>query len=175
MAFTEHDKSQLLSENTQRIFDNYTKLSTDDKLALLYFIYEAMGDEVTPAAPAVAEPNLAPKLLGDFYNLSDDQQLAVMREIVNCEDTEYSRAYGALTANNQLLVWFAWAQAMGDTVVDIPDDYQSTDAVENVIDQIENLEFQEQFSVLREIATRMGHSGVYSIPSQAETGKTSSL
>ncbi|MCU0526423.1 MAG: orange carotenoid protein [Elainella sp. Prado103] len=174
MAITKDD-SQLLSEKTQSAFDAYTQLNTDAKLALLYFIYEAMGEDVTPAAPTAADPSLAPVLLGDFYQLSSEQQLAVMREIVNCEDTDYSRAYGGLTANNQLLVWFAWAQAMGDTVVDLPSGYQVDRAIKDLLGQIEQLEFQEQISVLREIASRMGYSNIQPIPTQAETGKTSSL
>lgn len=175
MSITNDATSQLLSDDTQKVFQSYAKLDTDAKLALLYFIYEAMGEEITPAAPAAADPNLAPVLLGDFYSLSQDDQLAVMRQIANREDSEYSRAYGALGSNNQLLVWFAWAQAMGDTVVDMPSDYQSTKEINNILQQIEKLEFQEQISVLREIATQMGHSEVKSIPTQAETGKTSSL
>lgn len=169
------DDSQLLSESTRSAFEAYAKLGTDEKLALLYFIYEAMGEEITPAAPTAADPSLAPTLLGDFYELSQDRQLEVMREIVNCQDTEYSRAYGGLTANNQLLVWFAWAQAMGETVVDLPDGYEASQPVSRLLDQLEQLEFQEQISVLREMATQMGYSDVQPIPSQAETGKTSSL
>ncbi len=83
-------KSQALSENTQKAVAAFDKLGTDDKLALLYFIYKEMGKSITPAAPTATDPELAPKLLGDFYNLSNDQQLAIMREIVNCENTEYS-------------------------------------------------------------------------------------
>jgi hypothetical protein len=169
-----HD-AQILSEKTNRVFQAYSALGTDEKLALLYFVYKAMGDSVTPAAPTAAEPNLAPLLLGDFYNLSKEDQLAVMREIVDCQDTEYSRAYGALTENNRLLVWFAWAKAMGDTVVGMPGDYQPAQAINNVLSQVEDLEFQEQISVLREMSSQMGHSEVHSIPTQAETGKTSSL
>jgi len=44
----------------------------------LCFILFMRKDSITPAAPA-AEPELAPRLLGDYYELSDDQQLAIMR------------------------------------------------------------------------------------------------
>lgn len=169
------ESSQLLSPETQAVFNAYKKLGVDDKLAWLYFIYEAMGEEITPAAPTAADPSLAPILLGDFYELSQDDQLAVMREIVNGADTEYSRAYGGLGANNQLLVWYGWAQAMGDTVVDLPADYESSDPVEDLLAQLEELDFQEQISVLREIASQMGYSNVRTLPTQSETGKTSSL
>lgn len=175
MTLANDKSSQLLSKESQRAFDAYTKLNTDEKLAFLYFVYEAMGDDVTPAAPTAADPNLAPILLGDFYNLSQDDQLAIMRQIVNGEDTEYSRAYGALAANNRLLVWFGWAQAMGDTVVDLPEDYEPAESMNSLLDQVEALEFQEQISVLREMALKMGHTEVHQIPTQAETGKTTSL
>ena len=168
-------KSQALSGETLKVVDAFNALNTDEKLALLYFVYEKMGESITPAAPTATDPELAPKLLGDFYKLSDDRQLAIMREIVNREDTEYSRAYGALKQNNQLMVWFAWAQAMGDTVVDLPNDYQATQPINDALGLIEKLDFEGQISVLRTAAENMGYTDVQPIPSQAETGKTPSL
>ncbi len=167
--------SQAQSNETQKAVEAFNALDTDAKLAWLYFVYEKMGDSITPAAPTAADPELAPLLLGDYLQLSDDQQLAIMRDIVNCKDTEYSRAYGALKENNQLLVWYAWAVAMGDTVVDMPSDYNSTGAINNLLSQIEGLDFEGQISVLRAIAGEMGYSDVKPIETQAQTGKTSSL
>lgn len=168
-------KSQALSGETLKVVDAFNALNTDEKLALLYFVYEKMGESITPAAPTATDPELAPKLLGDFYELAHDRQLAIMREIVNREDTEYSRAYGTLKQNNQLMVWFAWAQAMGDKVVDLPNDYQATQPINDALGQIEKLDFEGQISVLRTVAENMGYTDVQPIPSQAETGKTSSL
>jgi hypothetical protein len=174
---TSYNKStpQALSAETQKRVEAFNKLDTDAKLAWLYFVYEKMGDSITPAAPMAAEPELAPKLLGDYYKLSDEQQLAIMREIVNCEDTEYSRAYGSIKENNQLLVWYIWAEAMGDQVVDMPNDYQASKAINNLLSEVEKLEFEEQMSILRTIAGAMGYSDVQPIETQAETGKTPSL
>jgi hypothetical protein len=167
--------SQAQSNETQKVVKAFNALDTDAKLAWLYFVYEKMGDSITPAAPTAADPELAPLLLGDYLQLSDDQQVAIMRDIVDCKDTEYSRAYGALKENNQLLVWYAWAVAMGDTVVDMPGDYNSTGAINNLLPQIEELDFEGQISVLRAIAGEMGYSDVKPIETQAQTGKTSSL
>lgn len=168
-------KSQALTQETLKVVEIFEKLGTDEKLALLYFIYKKMGDSITPAVPAATDPELAPKLLGDFYQLSDEDQLAVMRQIVNCENTEYSHAYGVLKENNQLMVWFAWAQAMGDTVVDMPSDYNATEAINSILSQIEGLDFEGQISVLRTVASRMGYNEIKPIATQAETGKTPSL
>ena len=164
-----------LSNDTQNIVQKINRLGTDEKLALLYFIYEKMGDSITPAAPAAAEPELAPVLLNDFYNLSDDEQLNIMRAIINRSDTPYSRAYGALTANNQLVVWYAWAIGMGEKIVDIPEGYEATEAVNGVLVQIEGLDFEQQISVLRDVANNMGYTDVKPIATQAQVGKTSSL
>ncbi|RCJ39191.1 orange carotenoid protein [Nostoc minutum NIES-26] len=167
--------SQALNNETQKAVDAFNALDTDAKLAWLYFVYEKMGDSITPAAPTAAEPELAPLLLGDYLKLSDEQQLEIMRDIVNRKDTEYSRAYGAIKENNQLLVWYAWAVAMGDTIVDIPDNYKPTKAINDLLSQIEGLEFEEQISILRTIAGELGYSDVKPIETQAQTGKTSSL
>lgn len=171
----ETGRSSTRSEDTRKVVQAFDTLSTDEKLALLYYVYEKMGDSITPAAPTAANPEVAPRLLGEFYELSDDDQLAVMRSIVNREDTELSRAYGALTENNQLVVWYAWAKGMGDTVVDLPQGYQPTKAINDALPQIEGLDFEGQISLLREIAGNMGYSDVKPIPTQAETGKTASL
>jgi Orange carotenoid protein, N-terminal len=167
--------SQALSDETQKVVDDFNALDTDAKLAWFYFVYTKMGDSVTPAAPEAADPQLAPMLLGTYFELSDEEQLAIMREIVNREDTDYSRAYGALKENNQLLVWYAWAAAMGDQVVGMPENYNTTDAIKNLLSQVEGLEFEEQISIFRTIAGEMGYSDVQPIETQAVTGKTASL
>lgn len=166
---------QALTGETQKVVQAFEALDTDAKLAWFYLVYKKMGDSITPAAPTAADPELAPMLLGDFYNLSDDQQLAIMRQIVNRENTEYSHAYGALKENNQLMVWYAWAQAMGDSVVGMPSNYQPTDAINNLLSQIEKLDFEGQISMMRTISSNMGYSSVKPIETQAQTGKTSSL
>ena len=169
------NKNTYLPEKMQNVVDAFEALGTDAKLALLYYIYQHMGDSITPAAPSAANPELVPTLIGDYLELSDDEQLQIMREIVERKDSESSRTYGGLTENNQLLVWYAWAKEMGTNVVDMPADYKASSDIKNALKQIENLEFQEQISMLREVAGNMGYSEVGNIPSQQETGKTPSL
>ncbi|MDY6940772.1 MAG: orange carotenoid protein N-terminal domain-containing protein [Cyanobacteriota bacterium] len=158
------------------LFQKYSELSTDEKLALLYYVYEKMGNSVTPAAPGAAEPTLIPDILGkDYLEMSDDKQLAIMREVTNGDDTEASRAYGGMTPNNQVLVWYAWAEGMGNNIVDMPKKYDRSDALKSVLSQIEGMEYQQQISLLREACSQMGYSEVGSVQSQEETGKTPSL
>ena len=167
--------TQALSDQSQKVVQAFESLDTDAKLAWFYIVYKKMGDSITPAAPAGSDPQLAPILLGDYYELSDDRQLAIMRQIVNREDSDYSRAYGALKENNQLMVWYAWAQGMGNTVVGMPEDYQATPAINDLVSQIEGLDFDEQMSMFRTIVSNMGYSDVKPIETQERTGKTASF
>jgi hypothetical protein len=169
------NQPQALSDETQKVVQAFDGLETDAKLAWFYLVYKKMGSSITPAAPAATDPELAPMLLGDYYKLSDNEQLAVMRQIVNRENSEYSRAYGALKENNQLMVWYAWAQAMGDSVVGMPNDYQPTEAINSLLSQIEGLDFDDQISIFRTTVSNMGYTDVKPIETQAQTGKTSSL
>jgi Orange carotenoid protein, N-terminal len=171
----EQEGSNILSEKTQEIYQNYSQIDTDGKLALLYFIYKELGKSITPAAPNAADLNLTSSLIKEFFDLSDDEQLEIMRDIVNGKDTEYSHAYGGLSPNNQLLVWYAWAQEMGKKVVDVPDNYKATEGVNQALSQIKKLEFEEQISLLRDIASNMGYSQVKRVSSIDEVGITPSL
>lgn len=175
MTSLQTDYDRLLSQSSRDIYKDYDKLSADDKLALLYYVYEKMGSSVTPAAPIAADPELATPVIESIYQQSPEEQLNVMRQIVNREDTPLSRAYGGLIVNAQLLIWYVWAEEMGNRVVDIPNDYTPGEGVQPLLDRIQGLEFQEQISLLREMATHMGYSEVKPAPTQAETGVTPSL
>jgi hypothetical protein len=69
---------QAQGQETQNLVEEFNGLDTDAKLAWLYFVYEKMGDTITPAAPTAAEPELAPMLLGDYLQLSDEEQLEIL-------------------------------------------------------------------------------------------------
>ena len=170
-----NEGSNILSEDTQQNYQQYSQLSTDEKLAFLYYVYEKMGDSVTSAAPNAADLNLSSSLIEGIVDLSDDEQLQIMRDIVDGRDTEYSRTYGGLSPNNQLLVWYAWAEEMGNTIVDMPNNYKATEVIKKALSQIEKLEFEEQISVLREMASNMGYSEVKRVSSIDEVGITPSL
>ena len=172
---SETQTTQITQQSTDSLFQRYASLSVDDKLALLYYIYEAMGGSVTPAAPGAADAELAEPLIAGLYDLSEEEQLEAMRSVVRRDRTDISEHYGALGANNQLLVWYGWAEAMGDRIVGMPRDYQGADALKKILADIKAVDFEAQISLLREAATQMGYTTVTAPPTQAETGVTNSL
>lgn len=147
-----------ISEAVRKATSDFQGLATDEKLAFLYYVYEKMGDSITPANPLATEPELAPRLLRDYLELSDEEQLTIMRDLVEGKDTSWSRSYAALRENNQLLVWYGWAVQMGNKVVGMPGGYEPSPSTRETLSEIEALEFEQQISCLRRLVGDMGYA-----------------
>ncbi|EAZ89076.1 orange carotenoid protein N-terminal domain-containing protein [Crocosphaera chwakensis] len=136
------------------VFDSFT---VDNKLALLWFIYEKMGSSITPAAPNTAEPAIAGGLFEQVGEKSQEEQLQIMRDIVSGTDTEYSHQYGAFSANTKLAFWYFLAKGMVEgLIIPMPDQYDLGKQETEWLGSIESLDFNTQITVLREIADNMG-------------------
>ena len=133
-------------------------LSIDDQLGLLWVLYENMGGLVTPAAPGATERiKLAGGLIYEVANLSHQEQLQVMRDLVARVNTPISRAYGLLSSNNKLAFWYQLAEWMrSGEVIPTPEGYQLSAPATAVFNKVVALEFNQQIAVLRLIVGKMG-------------------
>jgi hypothetical protein len=136
----------------------FKQLEVDDQLALLWFIYEQMGDSVTPAAPGAASPEIATGLYNQFKNLDQPQQLEAMRAIARSDHShQISREYGSLSANTKLAIWYFLAQGMDSgEIIPMPADYEITQTAQDLLAAMETLGFEEQITILRSAANSMG-------------------
>ena len=133
-------------------------LSIDDQLGLLWVLYENMGGLVTPAAPGATERiKLAGGLIYEVANLSHEEQLQVMRDLVARVNTPITRAYGLLSSNNKLAFWYQLAEWMrSGEVIPTPEGYQLSAPATAVFNKVVTLEFNQQIAVLRLIVGKMG-------------------
>ena len=144
-------------QNISRALSSYKNLSTDEKLALLWYVYTKMGTSVTPAAPGAAADEIANGLFDQVKDLSFDEQLDVQRKIIEEKDTVISREYGSLSENTKLYFWYRLAQGMeAGTIVPMPDNYEPSGGVTELLSQIETMEFQQQITVLRDAVVGAG-------------------
>ncbi len=137
----------------------FNRLSADEKLGVLWFIYEEMGrGAVTPAATGAARLQFAEGLLAQMKALSPNEQLAFMRDLVNQARTPMSRSYGVLTNNTKLAFWYQLAEMMkaGD-VIGVPSTYKLSRSVSEVYSRILTLEFGQQITILRQAVVGMGY------------------
>ena len=137
----------------------FNRLSADEKLGVLWFIYEEMGrGAVTPAATGAARLQFAEGLLAQMKALSPNEQLAFMRDLVNQARTPMSRSYGVLTNNTKLAFWYQLAEMMkaGD-VSGVPSTYKLSRSASEVYSRILTLEFGQQITILRQAVVGMGY------------------
>lgn len=135
----------------------FQRLSVDEKLGLLWFAYTQMGRSITPAAPGAARLQFAEGLLNQIKQMSHDEQLEVMRDLVKKISTPITRSYGVLSINTKLAFWYQLAELMNEgTVVPVPDYYKMSSEANRVLAAIENLDFSQQITVLRNAVADMG-------------------
>lgn len=132
-------------------------LSTDDQLALLWYVYTEMGKSITPAAPGVARLQLAEGLLNQIKALTPAEQIEVMRDLVENKNTPISRAYGLFSVNTKLGFWYELSELMvKNLVVPMPAGYQMNRDVSYVLETIKAIDFGQQITVLRNAVVNMG-------------------
>ncbi len=149
--------SAAADQNVSGALNSYGNLSTDEKLALLWYVYTKMGTSVTPAAPGAAADEIAQGLFNQVKELSFEEQLEVQRKIIEKQDSLISREYGSLSENTKLYFWYCLAQGMeAGTIIPVPDNYEPTGAVTQLLSQIESMEFEQQITLLRDAVIDAG-------------------
>lgn len=144
--------------DSNNAIDSFKRLGTDEQLALLWFVYEQMGNLITPAAPGAASPDIARGLYDQVNAIDQQQQLAAMRAIAQGEQSNrISREYGSLSSNTKLAFWFYLAQGMkAGKIVPMPDNYDLTNQGQDLLAAIESMDFESQITVLRNAVDAMG-------------------
>ena len=149
--------SAAADQNVSGALGSYSNLSTDQKLALLWYVYTKMGTSVTPAAPGAAADEIAQGLFNQVKELSFEEQLEVQRNIIENKDNLISREYGSLSENTKLYFWYRLAQGMeAGTIVPMPDNYEPSGSVTELLSQIESMEFEQQITFLRDAVIKGG-------------------
>lgn len=137
--------------------DLLSKLSIDDQLAFLWFVYTDMGTAITPAAPGTAGEDIAGGLYNQVKEKSHEEQLQIQRDIANKKDTVISREYGSLGENTKLLFWYLLAQGMENgEIVPMPENYEMAQEGKQLLAKIFGMEYEEQITFLREAVIPMG-------------------
>lgn len=132
-------------------------LQVDDQLGLLWFVYEAMGQSITPAAPGASGSEIAQGLFDQVKQLSHEEQLQTMRDIASKANTQIGRMYGSMSPETKLAFWYFLAQGMDNgTIIPMPEDYELPQDAKVLLGKIQNMDFQQQIDFLRGAVLEMG-------------------
>lgn len=144
--------------STEEAIKIFQSLGVDDQLAWLWYIYEKMGNSITPAAPGAASPKIAEGLYEQVKQKSQNEQLETMRSLARHDgENIISREYGSLSSDTKLAFWYALALGMskGD-IVGMPSDYDFGQSGQELLAATETMDFESQITLLRNAVEPMG-------------------
>lgn len=144
----------LQNSQPQTVIDDYGHLSTSDKLTFLWMVYQRVGQTVLPSAPPQPYSEMGHRFHQSFQQVSQNEQTQAMRDILEDCSTRFNRRYKSLKGNCRLAFWFELAQTLDHkhTSPTIKAD-QVSQAVHQALAALEELDAEEQLSVLQSIFT----------------------
>jgi len=141
---------------TKQTLESFKRFDVDTQLAILWFGYLDIKDQLDPANATSAQTT-AEALFDQIQALSPEEQLQAQRDIASCADTQISHAYSSLSSSGKLDVWLRLAQGMEKgTVIQVPSDYQLPAETQEFTNSVKQLDFEQRINFMRSAVIAMG-------------------
>lgn len=147
------------SDTTKQALEIFQGFDPDTKLALLWYGYLDIKDNLNPAPPSSVE-TMGSALFDQIQVLSPEEQLQAQRDMVEGASTDIGRAYLALDSSARMESWLLLARGMeSGTIIQVPSDYQLPAQTNEFTELISQLEFEERVNFMRSAVMAMGNTG----------------
>ncbi len=145
-----------IDERTKSALNAFQNFDVDTQLALLWYGYLDLKDQLKPAPPDSVEA-VGKAVFDQIQVLSPENQLQAQRDLIKGTGNEISRAYKALSANAKLEVWLLLAQGMEKgTIIQVPSDYQLPAETNQFTSMVKQLEFEQRVNFMLNAVQAMG-------------------
>lgn len=143
-------------ENTKKSLETFKRYDVDTQLALLWFGYLDIKEQLNPGNAASAQ-DTAGALYDRIQSMSKEEQLQVQRDIASGADSEVSHSYRSLSSSGKLDVWLRLAQGMEEgVIIGMPADYKLPSETDEFVNQIQQLDFEQRIDFMRSLVVEMG-------------------
>jgi hypothetical protein len=145
-----------VDESTRPALETFQRFDVDTQLAILWFGYLDIKDQLNPSPPnSVEVPGTA--VFHQIQNLPKQEQLQAQRDLLKGANSEINRGYNALSPNAKLEVWLLLAQGMEDgSIIPMPSDYKLPAETDEFTAQIKKLEFDQRLNFMLTAVQAMG-------------------
>ncbi|WP_346292193.1 orange carotenoid protein N-terminal domain-containing protein [Sphaerothrix gracilis] len=148
------------TDAVKQSLDLFQKFDTDTQLALLWYGYLDIKEQLSPA-PAHSAEDMGSVAYNRIKTMSKDDQLQAQREIANHADTPISREYGALSSSGKLELWLLLAQGIeSGEIIAVPNDYELPSETNEFVEHIKSLDFEQRVNFTRSAVDKMGFASV---------------
>jgi Orange carotenoid protein, N-terminal len=144
-------------ESTKRAVEQFRQFDVDTQLALLWFGYLDIKEDILPAQNEPAEETVAQAVYDQIQALSKEEQLQAQRDIVSRASSDISRTYNALHSSGKLNLWLRLAQGMeSEDIITLPSDYELPSETQDFVENVENFDLEQRIDFMRSIVQEMG-------------------
>lgn len=145
-----------IDEKTRPALNTFQKFDVDTQLALLWYGYLDLKDQLKPAPPQSVEiPGKA--VFDQIQSLSPEEQLQAQRDLIEGANTDINRAYDALSSNAKLEVWLLLAQGMENgSIIPMPPNYQLPAETNGFTEMVKGLSFEQRINFMLSAVKAMG-------------------
>ena len=134
----------------------FSEFDTDTKLALLWFGYLDLKENLTPNPPDDVD-EIGHALFNRVKAMSKEYQLQAQRDIVEGNGSDISKEYGALSSPTALEFWLLLAQGMEEgSIINVPDGYELPEETNDFVESVKKLDFEERINFTRNAVVEMG-------------------
>ncbi|MGB3767764.1 MAG: orange carotenoid protein N-terminal domain-containing protein [Phormidesmis sp.] len=134
------------------IEEKFQPLSGDDKLAVLWYVYDALGETTIENPDDNKESDSSSDLFGQLKNKSKDDQLQFMRDVLSGESNDATSAYQNLSNTTKVALWYRLGQGMAEgSVVQVPSDYNLPDEAQSVVSSLSEIDFEQKYNFIRNV------------------------
>ncbi|MBN3869922.1 MULTISPECIES: orange carotenoid protein N-terminal domain-containing protein [unclassified Nostoc] len=139
-------------EATKPALETFQGFDVDTQLALLWFGYLDLKEQLNPAPPESVEA-IGKAVFDQIQELSKEDQLQAQRDIINGAN----QTYNSLSPNAKLDVWLLLAQGMDNgSVIQVPSDYQLPGETDEFVALIKKLEFEQRVNFMLSVVQAFG-------------------
>lgn len=144
------------NEQTRKSVEQFRRFDVDTQLALLWYGYLDIKDNLNPTnQPSVEVTGTA--VFDQIKALPQKQQLQAQRDILNCANTDITRAYSALSSSGKLEVWLKLAQGIEQgTIIPVPSDYELPSETQDFVNTIKQWDFEQRVDFMRSVVFEAG-------------------
>jgi hypothetical protein len=143
-------------QDTTQALELFRQYDVDTQLALLWFGYLDIKDELSPD-PAHSADVAAQAFYDRIRELPKEQQLQAQQDILSGASSEFGREYTSLSSSARLEVWLLLGRGMEEgSVIQVPSDYQLPSETDKFTQAISKLSFEQRINFMRSAVMEMG-------------------
>jgi len=141
---------------TKECLEKFQSFDVDTQLALLWFGYLDLKEQLNPANSTAAQAT-AGALYDQVREMSPEQQLQAQRDIIGRTDNEVSHSYKSLSSSAKLDLWLRLAQGMDEgTIIQVPSGYELPSNTQDFANSIKQLDFEQRINFMKSAVMEMG-------------------